>query len=340
MAILWILRLLAFLVMAGGAGLLIYGLQQRYRSYNPIPDAKLRLPMCIALIISGFFALAVLSAATYVPATNVAVVENTTTGNFKVIGPGIHIWPLQPDLVPLTSKVTQYNMRRQRIEIGTEKESNGIASGSASPGQPVVYIQARGWVTPNRTQLIELHRRFGPTYADNWVERNWVTSVKAVQGVHPYDYLAGNRDRFSTEVEDALQKELYDGEENPLVVVTELAVTNFEYDKKTNDNLQAIADRANRQREATEEIEIAKREQEKQGVEAETRRQVAVKDGQALVATANAEAEAIRIKYENEQRAQAYLQKLWIDKWNGQLPIYQMGNSTPLVQIPGPAGPS
>jgi regulator of protease activity HflC (stomatin/prohibitin superfamily) len=274
-------------------------------------------------------------AAQYVPATQVAVVENTTNGNFKVIGPGIHVFPFQPDLVPLASKVTKYSLRRQKIEIGTGKEDGkGIASSSNSPGNPVVYIQARGWATPNKQTIIDLHRKYGSDYVDSWVERNLVTTVKEVQGRHVYDFLTKNREQMATEIEDAIQAQLVDGDEKPLVDVTQLAITNFDFDEATNQRLAEVAQKNFEKQKAAEDIEIAKQTQQAELVKAETARQVAEKEAQATVIRANGEAEAIRAKYGNEVMSQAYLMNAWIQKWNGTMPQYQMGGATPLIQIP------
>jgi prohibitin 2 len=58
-------------------------------------------------------------------------------------------------------------------------------------------------------------------------------------------------------------------------------------------------------------------------------------EGQQRVATAKAEAEAIKAQAEaiNKQGGAEYVQLKWIEKWNGQLPTTQMGNAVPMVNI-------
>jgi regulator of protease activity HflC (stomatin/prohibitin superfamily) len=60
-------------------------------------------------------------------------------------------------------------------------------------------------------------------------------------------------------------------------------------------------------------------------------------EGEQRVATAKAEAEAIRAQAEaiNKQGGAEYVQLKWIDKWDGKLPTTQLGGSTTaLMQLP------
>lgn len=60
-------------------------------------------------------------------------------------------------------------------------------------------------------------------------------------------------------------------------------------------------------------------------------------EGEQRVATAKAEAEAIKAQAEaiNKQGGSEYVQLKWIEKWNGQLPTTQMGNggAVPLINL-------
>lgn len=61
-------------------------------------------------------------------------------------------------------------------------------------------------------------------------------------------------------------------------------------------------------------------------------------EGEQRVATAKAEAEAIKAQAEaiNKQGGAEYVQLKWIEKWNGALPTTQLaaGGATPLIQLP------
>lgn len=338
MLIVWVLRILSLVALLGGLGLLGSLLYAKFNSYEPREVKRGAFLLPVVLFLGGLLFLFWTMAATYVPATHMAVVENTATGSIKVIGPGIHIWPFQANLVPLTSKVTQYNMRNQQIEIGTEKDSPGIAAGSNSPGNPVVYIKARAWAAPDPKNLATLHRLYGPGYLDNWVERNLVETSKSVQGQHPYDFLIANRDKMATEVETNVQGSLTSGEKR-LAVVTQLAITDFDFTAQINKQLDEVAQKEFDRQKAEKDALIATQQQAAENIKAETRLQVARKDGETTIAAATAEAEAIRLKYGGDPNA--YIQRQWVEKWNGQLPTVSSGDGGGIIlQMPAPAAPA
>lgn len=330
MLLIWLMRLFFIVLFFGGAALAVFAFMEA------VPRRLAKLAAVGAVI--GFFGFFWMMSATYVPGTQKAVVENTASGSFEVIGPGVHVWPLQPDLVPFMSKVTKYSLKQQQIEIGTEKDSKGVSAGSGSAGNPTVYIQARGWVTPNPTdsQLITLHKLYGTDYANGWVERNWVTAVKAVQGAHPYDYLIGNRDDMATEVEEALQDQLLDSDGVPIVTVSQLAITNFDFDASINTQLDEVAKKEFERQKALADIEIARQQQAAQQVQAETRLAVAQKDAESAIAKARGEAEAVRLVNEAiTQQGEGYVDLKAVEKWNGELPTYMLGNGAlPFLTIP------
>lgn len=358
MAVLWLLRLIALAAMFTGIGLLVNNIGRRVYERRPNPYTtraastapepyQPRFSNLFAAILAavGFVFTGLFFSAVYVPATSIAVVENTTTGHFSVISSGIHVWPLQSDLVPFASKTTTYSLRQQRIEIGTQNDdendnvATGVASGSNSPGNPVVYIQARGWAIPNKDRLITLHRRYGHDYLDTWVERNWVTAVKTVQGQEPYDYLIKSRQAFADAVETTLQSQLLDSDNTPLVEVSQLAVTNFDFDKQTNQQLHETAKKQFEQQRAREDVAIATQNQAKQKVQAQTKVIEAQKAADARRIQAGAEADAVRaINDAIREQGESYLQLQWIEKWNGTLPQVQTGSGNgTLLQLPMPA---
>ena len=57
-------------------------------------------------------------------------------------------------------------------------------------------------------------------------------------------------------------------------------------------------------------------------------------EAESKLAIAKAEAESIKIKGDSLKQNPDLIKLSWIEKWNGQLPTYQMGNSQALVQLP------
>ena len=85
------------------------------------------------------------------------------------------------------------------------------------------------------------------------------------------------------------------------------------------------------------EQDALKAEQEKRTavVRAQQDKEVAEIQAQAAIAQAQGEAEAIRIVREALiDMPEAYIQQLWIDKWDGKLPTVQAGESSSVIVNP------
>lgn len=343
MGFIYLMRIMFALVTIGGIVLLISALRKSF-GYNDSESGRPLYVPALGLFFVGLLGVMWSSSGTQIKATERGIVENTASGKIKVIGPGIHLWPFQPAVFPGTSKVTKISLRNQRIEIGNEDppkgQPRGIEAGSNTPGNPSVYIQARGWAAPSPEPeaLIALYRQYGSDFLDDWVERNFVETSKAVQGQHPYDFLVGNRNDMASEIEQAVQESLTVNDKR-LVIVSQLAITNFDYDSATKTALKAVAQKEFDRQEAAKDKAVALEQAEAEKTRADTRTAVAVKDAETLIAKAKGEAESINVKYGDQLRSDAYLRSLWIEKWDGKLPGFLTDDTgNVLVQIPQGAG--
>ena len=317
----------------------------------------------LALALTCVVLLVALSGAVYVPATSNAVIENTLTGDLFVLGPGTRVWPLEPRLTPLVTKVTLYDLRDQVIEIGGQPvKQAGVEASSSSPGRPIVYFYARGWAKANPDKLIELHRRRGTDWADAWVEKVWVTALKNVQRVTAYDYVGTDPLEFTRLVESGLQAELVDVDGEPIIFVSQLAIADYDYADEVNSYLDKVAQlefsrqeevnrervvlqqQKNKQIEADTDFNVKKRAAEAYRIEIETR---AEGDATAQKLAADAEAYEIERKYTAEAEGvtklqlalaaspEAYLDYLRATQWDGQLPTWWMpGNGETPLPVP------
>lgn len=316
------------------------------------------------LLITSAVLMILLTGAVAVPATSGAIGENTVTGQLFYIGPGTHIFPFDPRMVPLLTHVTKYDLRRQQIEIGQNKptiNAGGVEAISSSPGNPNVYFYARGWAMPNPNKLIELHRKYGHGYLDDWVERVWISALKAVQGSKEYNYVGKNRDEFQTLVEQGLQDQLLSEDETPLVFVSQLAVVDFGYTEDIDKYLNAVAQKEFERQQSEQQILINTQKQEAETIAAQTAYYVQVKGAegakQSAILTAEGVSEATKveadgiaykIKAEYEAKAQgigavqetlarnsaAYLEYQRITTWNGILPeIWASEGALPLLNL-------
>jgi len=314
-----LLRVLAFLAFAGGVVLITLRVlaskpQRRYGEEPVVIKKPLGWGWSIALACTGLFLFLVFvtGGATQVGLTDVAVVENTMTGQFAVLNPGTHIWPFSRSLTPVVTKITKYSLRRQIVEIGAGPVSEkGVQADSNSPGRPVVFYWARGWAYPNKAAVIQLHRMYGPDYLDNWVERNWVSTLKAVQGAKPYDYVGNNRVEMQDAVERELQLQLLgeDGE-TPLVFVSQLSIVEFDFDGNVNGFLEGVQKKEFARQEAEQQILINQKEQEAKKIQAETDYITTKRAAEAEQAKRIAEAEGLALAQERVADAEAYTTKV------------------------------
>jgi regulator of protease activity HflC (stomatin/prohibitin superfamily) len=316
------------------------------------------------LLITSVVLMILLIGSVGVPATSGAIGENTVTGQLFYIGSGTHIFPFDPRMMPFVTHVTKYDLRRQQIEIGDNKptiKDGGVEAISSSPGNPNVYFYARGWAMPNPAKLIELHKKYGHNYRDDWVERVWISALKAVQGSKEYNYVGKNRDEFQTLVEQGLQTQLLSDDGEPLVLVSQLAVVDFGYTEDIDKYLNAVAQKEFERQQSEQQILINTQKQEAETIAAQTLYYVQVKGAegskQAAILTAEgvssatkveADGTAYKIKAEYEATAQgikavqetlarnsaAYLEYQRITTWNGILPqIWAADGALPLLNL-------
>lgn len=322
----------------------------------------------VLFLVGLLWALGISTGSTHIDGTDIGVVENTITGQFLSIGPGTHIFPAQPKLIPFVTRVTKYTLRREIVEVGAPADGKNfdvkraIEADSNSPGRPQVYFWARVWAYPNRDMVVELHKRYGPNYLHTWIERVYIAALKSVQGRSEYYYVGQDRVGFQHEVEKVLQEQLLDESGGiPIVEVQQLAVVNFKFSDATEAFLQSVQKIEFDRQQAVQQIEVNKKNQEAQKISADTSYIVetrnaerdrdakisrATGDGQAVRIAAEAEAYRIQQAYTAESEGinkvqqalarspDAYLEYQKTRQWDGQLPQYMLGSGTiPFVDL-------
>lgn len=327
---------------------------------NQAPSRGLKWPASL-FIVGLVLAIWMGTGAAWVQATHIAVVENTFSGEFSSIGPGTHIWPAQPRLIPFVTKTTKYSLRYTDgfVEIGSPPDGKtfdtkyAIEADSNSPGRPSVYFWARVWSRPNPEKIVELHRQYGSKYLHDWIERVYIAALKSVQGRSEYYYVGQNRVDFQHEVEKALQKQLLDKNDFPIVEVQQLAVVNFKFAPATDAFLQTVQKIEFDRQQAEQQIQVNKKQQEAQKIAADTAYIVETRNAerdrdanisratgtaQAVKLTADADAYKIEKIYTAEsegirkvqialaQSPAAYLQYQQTKQWDGKLPQYMLGS--------------
>lgn len=316
----------------------------------------------LLLIVLAVLSLIFLSGATTVGAREITVVENTMSGQLFILGPGTHIFPFEPRLVPLLTRKTDYSTMNVKIEIGIKPaKEGGVEAGSNSPGRPIVKFYARGWAQVNPERATVLHKLHGKDWPDDWVENVWITALKNVQRVSPYDRVGTNPLEFTAEVEEILQSELTGADGVPLVFVSQLSIEDYDFSEEVNKYLDQVAQleferqqemnrqaivtqqQTNRQIEADTDYNVKKRAAEAYRVETE---EMAAADANArklatdaasydISERGRAQAQAITdVNAALARSSAAYLTYQWTNRWNGQYPTWWMpgaeGGSLPV----------
>lgn len=136
--------------------------------------------------------------------------------------------------------------------------------------------------------------------------------------------LLERRSTLSSEVLDSLR----DLEDLYHIQFTAAVVNNIDFSDAFEASVEA---------KMTAEQDALRAEQEKKSaiVKAEQAKEVAAINAEAAIAQANGEAEAMRIIREALQNMpDAYIQQMWIEKWDGKLPTVS-GTDNTIVSIPG-----
>lgn len=375
-----VIRLLSLLLLFGSVAMLAlkiwrYQTKKASRDTREVPMKPRLITPVVGMIIAGLMIIVVFfGGAAQISPTSIGVAENSMNGAFYALKPGTHIWPFSQNVTPFITKITVYDTRNRIIEIGeapagtaapngmTLTQVYGVPAGSNSPGQPIVFFNARGWARVNPDKIIELHRRYGPDFLNNWTEPQWVTTLKAMQGTLPYDYVKKSREDLQTKVEESLQRQLLDVDEKPLVIVSQLTIKDYDYESKVNDFLSEVAGKEFERQKAEQQYEVNKKLQESAKIEADTNFLVTKRNAEAeqakLVAEATGRADAVkveadadayatRVRYEAEatglglvqsalaKSPAAYLEYQKTLRWNGVLPTnLWAGASVPFLNVP------
>jgi prohibitin 2 len=175
------------------------------------------------------------------------------------------------------------------------------------------------------SKVIETYRNVGIEWAGKLVGQVVHESIKREFGQHEAVDIIAQRDKASRAIETEVKEKLALRSVN----VTGFQLTNIDY---TNEFEHAVEQKVIAQQKAIEEQNrtVQIREQAAQKVE--------TAKGNAEATLLNATAESIRIRAQALEQNAKLVEWEAVQKWDGKLPVYSMGNATPFIQIPQTAG--
>lgn len=270
---------------------------------------KIRFVVCgVTLVLTILFGF--LSAFKPVDSTEVGVVRTFGEINRQInSGPNF--------INPFVDKVTTYDLR-----VHIHQAQFASYTQDAQPMTASIEFQ----YALNPSEVMDVAREYGnyealETKLDNVVQEK----AKIVFAKYSAMTLLENRSTLSAEVTEEVKtlEELYH------VNFTSVIVQDIDFSDAFEASVEA---------KMTAEQDALRAEQEKKTavIKAEQEAETAAIEAQAAIAQAQGEAEAMRITREALQNMpDAYIQQLWIEKWNGQLPSVQAGESASVIVNPG-----
>lgn len=202
--------------------------------------------------------------------------------------------------VPFIDTVTTMETRIQKEEV--------LSSAVTKDLQDVKTTIALNY-SINKETALKLYKEVGVNYKDNIINPVLHESVKAGTAQYTAEELITNRSEAKEKVLEVVKDRL----SGYGIVIVDLNITNLDFSDAFN---SAIEEKAV----AQQQVEKAKQELEKVKIEAEQK-------------IAKAQAEAESQKLQQQTLTELMIKKMFIEKWNGQLPTTNAGGSGFIIDL-------
>ena len=204
---------------------------------------------------------------------------------------------------PLTSTIVELDVREQKWTSKTEASTKDVQA---------VDVEFTVNYRPDATQVHELYRTVGYDWDKRLLPQIVVGELKNAISL----YNAVNLIEHRAEVVRAASRGITDGAFTRKIEVTRFEIVDFQFTKEFSHAVEA---------KVTAEQQAAKAKNDTVRIQEEARQQVI---------TAQASAESIRIRTEALAKSPALIQWEAVQKWDGKLPNYMLGESAvPLLNL-------
>lgn len=249
------------------------------------------------VILFAFVAFLFLSSVSIIQAGERGVVLRLGSIN-RVFDEGLHF------VIPFVEKVAILNVQTQKEQVEAVSASKDL--------QTVTTTVALNYnLDPEKVGT--LWQKIGKDYKERLIDPAIQEAVKASTAKFTAEQLVTQR----SSVRDEIKLNLTERLKNEYIDVTEVSIVNFGFSEAFDQAIEAKVT-------AEQNALAAKNKLEQVKFEAEQR-----------ITQAKAEAEAIRIQAEaiQNQGGAEYVNLKAIEKWDGKLPTYMLGNSTPFINV-------
>jgi regulator of protease activity HflC (stomatin/prohibitin superfamily) len=166
---------------------------------------------------------------------------------------------------------------------------------------------------PDPIHIHSLYRQFGADWQQKLIPQTAQDAIKNVVGQYIADDLVGKRDEARNKAQAEVQKNLAINH----VIATRLDFTNLDFDdnyeKAVEDKVVAVQKAAEAKNKTVEVEEKARQ----------------------TVLEAEADAKAMLIKSNALKENKSLVEFNAVEKWDGKLPQYMMGNTVPFIKLEG-----
>lgn len=210
--------------------------------------------------------------------------------------PGIYFY------IPFISNIFEMNVKEEKIDLETECFTKDTQT---------VKVTLTVTYYPEASLIHKIYSNFGQEWEPKVIAPAVLGSIKDSIGQYAADELVSKREI----VKVAAQNEIIKALKTRSVVVSRLDMTNLDFRDEYESAVEAKVV-------ATQQAEKAKNESVRIAEEAKQK-----------VVSAKAEAESMKIRSEALSQNKSLVEYEAVQKWNGVLPTYMMGNSVPFISL-------
>lgn len=209
------------------------------------------------------------------------------------------------------------------VDVKTQKEQVKASAASKDLQTVTAEVALNYHLDPDKVG--ELWRTIGSDYKARIIDPAIQESIKASAAKYTAEELITKRHQVKEDMKLSLSERL----KSEFIVVDELSITDFDFSSSFNSAIEAKV-------KAEQEALTQKNKLEQVKYEADQAIAQAKGMAEARITNAKAEAEAIRIQAQaiTQQGGAEYVNLKAVEKWNGQLPVQMIPNSTvPFINI-------
>ena len=262
----------------------------------------------VALAIVALFAVG--GSVVTVDAGHVGVLTQFGAPTNTTYDPGLHF------KLPIMQSVEMFDGRIQKEQVDAAAASRDL---QAVKSTIAVNFQL------DTTKASVVYQTIGTDYKFKVIDPAIQEAFKRATAVYTAEELITKRE----EVKNLAEKNLSVALEKFYVRIDAFNIVNFDFSEAYNQAIEA-------KQVASQNVLKAQQELAQRQIDAQKQVVDAAAQYTATVKLAEAQAESQRLQ--QQSLTEIYLQKLWIDKWDGKLPVYQPasgeGGPLPLLSIP------